>query len=152
VAAAVAVTVAVVDTTNSIRLAVNTFAVNNLGDVPMMLSTSAARRAVACAIGAGAIVGVTCFAVPSASAAPPPPPAPGCSAGDYEQITSEVSAATSAYFFSHPDVNAFFSTLKGRPKDQTKGEVATYFDGNPQAKTDLAGIRQPLHDFKTRCQ
>jgi hemophore-related protein len=118
----------------------------------MMLSTSAARRAVAVAIGAGAIVGVTCFAVPSASAAPPPPPAPGCSAGDFEQLTSEVSAATSAYFFSHPDVNAFFSTLKGRPKDQTKGEVATYLDGNPQAKADLAGIRQPLHDFKTRCQ
>jgi hemophore-related protein len=151
VAAAVTVAVVVADTANSIRLAVNT-----LGDLPMMLSTStstsAARRAVACTIAAGAIVGVTCFAVPSASAAPPPPPAPGCSAGDFEQVTSEVSAATSAYFFSHPDVNAFFSTLKGRPKDETKGEVATYFDGNPQAKTDLAGIRQPLHDFKIRCQ
>jgi len=120
----------------------------------MMLSTSAARRAVAGTIGAGAIVGVTLFgAVPSAIAAPPPPPPPpGCSAGDFEQITSEVSAATSVYFFSHPDVNAFFSTLKGRPKDQTRGEVQTYFDSNSQAKTDLAGIRQPLHDFKTRCQ
>jgi hemophore-related protein len=150
----VAVVAAVVaDTANAIRLAVNTFAVNNLGDLPMMLSSSAARRAVAGAIGAGAIVGATYFAVPSASAAPPPPPpAPGCSAGDFEQLTSEVSAATSAYFFSHPDVNAFFSTLKGRPKDETKGEVTSYFDGNPQAKTDLAGIRQPLHDFKTRCQ
>jgi hemophore-related protein len=119
----------------------------------MMLSTSAARRAVAGTIGAGAIVGVTLFgAVPSAIADPPPPPPPGCSAGDFEQITSEVSAATSAYFFSHPDVNAFFSTLKGRPKDQTRSEVQTYLNGNPQAKSDLAGIRQPLHDFKTRCQ
>jgi hemophore-related protein len=144
--AVVAVAVAA-DIANSFRLAVNT-----LGDLPMMLSTSAARRAVAGAIGACAIVGVTCFAVPSANAAPPPPPPPGCSAGDFEQITSEVSAATSAYFFSHPDVNAFFSTLKGRPKDQTRGEVQTYLDGNPQAKADLAGIRQPLHDFKTRCQ
>ena len=99
------------------------------------------------AIGAGAIVGVTLLgAAPSALADPPPPPAPGCSAGDYEQLTSAVSAATAAYFFSHPDVNAFFSTLKGRPKEQTKGEVATYLNNNPQAKSDLAGIRQPLHD------
>jgi hemophore-related protein len=120
----------------------------------MMLSTSNARRAVA-AIGTGAILTATFLgAVPSALAdpPPPPPPAPGCSAGDFEQITSEVSAATSVYFFSHPDVNAFFSTLKGRPKDQTKGEVQAYLNGNPQAKSDLAGIRQPLHDFKARCQ
>jgi hemophore-related protein len=147
VAVAVAVAVAA-DIANSFR-----FAVNPLGDLPMMLSTSAARRAVAGTIGAGAIVGVTLFgAVPSAIADPPPPPPPGCSAGDFEQVTSEVSAATSVYFFNHPDVNAFFSTLKGRPKDQTRGEVQTYLNGNPQAKSDLAGIRQPLHDFKTRCQ
>jgi heme-binding protein len=142
-----AVVAAVADTAKSTR-----FAVNTLGDLSMMLSTSIARRAVA-AIGTGAILTATFLAaVPSALADPPPPPAPGCSAGDYEQITSEVSAATSAYFFSHPDVNAFFSTLKGRPKDQTKGEVQAYLNGNPQAKSDLAGIRQPLHDFKTRCQ
>ena len=119
----------------------------------MISSLRSARRALATTIGAGVIAGATFVATaPLALADPPPPPAPGCSAGDYEQVTAQVATATSVYMFSHPDVNAFFSTLKGRPKDQTKGEVATYLDGNPQAKTDLAGIRQPLHDFKIRCQ
>jgi heme-binding protein len=101
----------------------------------------------------GAVVGATLFAtVPSALADPPPPPAPGCSAGDFEQVTSQVSAATSAYLFTHPDVNAYFSTLKGQPKDQIRNQVQTYLDNNTQTKSDLAGIRQPLRDMKDRCQ
>ena len=95
-----------------------------------------------------------CFSgvVPCALADPPPPPPPGCSAGDFEQVTAEVSAATSAYFFTHPDVNAFFSSLKGQPKDQIGDQVKNYLAANPQTQSDLAGIRQPLRDMKNRCQ
>jgi hemophore-related protein len=119
----------------------------------MLLTTRATRRVVAAAICAGGIAGAAFFgAVPSALADPPPPPAPGCSAADFEQVTGEISTATSAYFFTHPDVNAFFSTLKGQPRDQVKQDVANYLDANPQTKSDLAGIRQPLHDMKSRCQ
>ena len=119
----------------------------------MLLSGCAARRAVAAVIGAGAVAAATLFAaVPSAVADPPPPPAPGCSAGDFEQVTSGVAAATSVYMFTHPDVNAFFSTLKGQPRDQIRSQVQTYLDNNPQTKSDLAGIRQPLRDMKARCQ
>ena len=115
----------------------------------MLFSLRSSHCLAACAIGAGvALFG----AVPSALADPPPPPAPGCSAGDFEQVTAEVAAATSAYFFTHPDVNAFFSTLKGQPRDQVRSEVRTYLDNNPQAKSDLEGIRQPLRDMKARCQ
>jgi heme-binding protein len=119
----------------------------------MLLSACAPRRAVAAAIGAGAIAGAILFGtVPSALADPPPPPPPGCSAGDFEQITSEVSAATSAYLFIHPDVNAFFSSLKGQPRDQIRSQIQTYMANNPQTQSDLAGIRQPLRDMRNRCQ
>lgn len=119
----------------------------------MLLSTSAARRVLAVAIGAGVIAGATILgAVPAALADPPPPPAPGCSAADFEQVTGEVSTATSGYFFGHPDVNAFYSTLKGQPRDQVKQDIKDYLDANPQTKSDLDGIRQPLHDMKARCQ
>ncbi|MUL84810.1 MULTISPECIES: heme-binding protein [unclassified Mycolicibacterium] len=121
----------------------------------MLLSACTARRAVAATIGAGAVTGAMLVGtIPSALAdpPPPPPPAPGCSAGEFEQVTSQVSAATAAYLFEHPDVNAFFSTLKGQPKDQIRDQVKTYLAANPQTQSDLAGIRQPLHDMKNRCQ
>lgn len=119
----------------------------------MLLSARTARRAVAAAIGAGALAGAMVVgSVPTALADPPPPPPPGCSAGDFEQIHAQVASATSAYMFSHPDVNAFFSSLRGQPKDQIRGQVKTYLANNPQTQSDLAGIRQPLHDMKNRCQ
>jgi hemophore-related protein len=121
--------------------------------IPLLLSALAARRAVSATIFAGAIAGVTLFGVvPSAIADPPPPPPPGCSAGDYEQVKANVATATAAYFFTHPDVNAFFSTLKGQPKDQTQGSVKAYFDSNPQVQAELTGIRQPMRDFRGRCE
>jgi heme-binding protein len=119
----------------------------------MLLSAHAARRAVAAGIGASAVAGAMLFGtVPSALADPPPPPPPGCSAADFEQVKSDVSAATAGYLFTHPDVNAYFSSLKGQPKDQVRNQIKTYLDNNPQTKSDFAGIRQPLHDMKNRCQ
>jgi hemophore-related protein len=118
----------------------------------MSVSVGSARRTVAAAICGGAMAGAMLFASAPVAFADPPPPAPGCSAGDFEQVQSGVSAATSTYFFTHPDVNAFFSSLRGQPREQVRGQVQTYLDNNPQAKSDLAGIRQPLHDMKARCQ
>jgi hemophore-related protein len=54
--------------------------------------------------------------------------------------------------FTHPDVNAFFSSLKGQPRDQMRDDVKNYLASNPQVQSDLAGIRQPLRDMKARCQ
>ena len=115
----------------------------------MLLSALTARRAVAAAIVVGTMqVGIAPFAL----AEPPPPPAPGCSAGDFEQIKSAVAAATADYMFTHPDVNAFFSSLKGQPRDQIHSQIQNYLDNNPQTKSDLAGIRQPLRDMRDRCR
>jgi heme-binding protein len=119
----------------------------------MFVPSRSTRRGIVGAFGAGAVAGALLIGVaPSALADPYPAPVPGCSAGDFEQVTAQVSAATSVYFYTHPDVNAFFSTLKGQPKDVVKGEISSYLDANPQTKSDLAGIRQPLHDMKAHCQ
>src|SRR5262249_47615667 len=115
----------------------------------MLLSGRAARRAVAGAIGAGATAGAMLFgAAPSAVADPPP----NCTAADLAGVSSGVSAATSAYLFGHPDVNAFFTSLRGQPKSAIKDDIQAYFAKNPQAQADLLGIRQPLIDLKNRCQ
>jgi hemophore-related protein len=66
-------------------------------------------------------------------------------------VASGVSASSSAYLFSHPDVNAFFSSLHGLPRDQLRTKVKDYFNANPQVRDELGAIRQPLVDIKNRC-
>ena len=126
----------------------------------MLLSARAARRAVAGAVGTGAVAGAMLFgAVPSALADPPAPPAPpspapappNCTAADLAGVSAGVSASTSAYLFTHPDVNAFFTGLKGQPKSAIKDNVQNYLNANPEVRSDLQGIRQPLIDLKNRC-
>jgi hemophore-related protein len=119
----------------------------------MLFSTSGARRAAVAAAGAGAMAGIILFGGAPSALADPPPPAPlGCSAADFEQVKGDVATATAGYFFTHPDVNAFFSTLKGQPRDSINKQVKDYYAANPQVQSELAGVRQPMHDFKARCQ
>ena len=112
----------------------------------MLLNARLARRAVVGAIGMGAVAGACGRHRPSAVAAPP-----NCTAADLAGVAAGVSAATSAYLFTHPDVNNFFTGLEGQPRDTIRSQVQQYLDANPQTKADLQGIRQPLIDLKTRC-
>ncbi|MBB2988825.1 hemophore-related protein [Mycolicibacterium iranicum] len=119
----------------------------------MLNSAPMVRRAVAGALGAGAVTGAALFGVlgaPAASAQPAPPP-PNCSAADFAGVASGVSASTSAYLFTHPEVNAFFSSLHGMPREQLTAEVAEYLAAHPQIEAELKGVRQPLADIKQRC-
>lgn len=79
-------------------------------------------------------------------------PPPNCTAADLAGITAGVSAATSAYLFTHPDANAFFTGLKNLDRDAKREQVRSYLDANPQVQADFQGIRQPLKDFRERCQ
>jgi heme-binding protein len=107
-----------------------------------------ARRAVAGVIGAGAVSGAMLLAVaPSAIAEPPA----NCTAADLASVAGGVSASTSAYLFTHPDVNNFFTSLHGTPREEIGPKVEEYMNANPQVKTELTGIRQPLADIKARC-
>ena len=118
----------------------------------MLLSARAGRRVVAGALGAGAIGGAMLFgAIPSALADDPAQNPPNCTAADLAGVAAGVSASTSAYLFTHPDVNWFFTSLEGLPRDQVREEVTDYLDDNPMVKADLTGIRQPLVDLKNRC-
>ncbi len=107
-----------------------------------------ASRAAIGAIGAGAVAGAMLLAAaPSALAAPPP----NCSAADLAGVSSGVSASTAAYLFTHPEANAFFSSLEGAPRESVRAEVKKFLDANPQTRAELQGIRQPLVDIKNRC-
>lgn len=118
----------------------------------MLLSARAGRCVVAGALGAGAIGGAMLFgALPSAMADDPATNPPNCTAADLAGVAAGVSASTSAYLFTHPDVNWFFTSLEGLPRDQVREQVTDYLDDNPTVKAELTGIRQPLVDLKNRC-
>jgi hemophore-related protein len=114
----------------------------------MLVNARLARRAVVGMIGTGAVAGaILVGAAPSALADPPP----NCTAADLAGVAAGVSAATSAYLFTHPDVNGFFTGLEGAPRDTIRTQVKQYLDYNPSVKADLQGIRQPLVDLRNRC-
>ncbi|MEW5812800.1 MAG: heme-binding protein [Actinomycetota bacterium] len=115
----------------------------------MLISGPILRRAVAGALGAGAVASASLFsALPMASAQPVPP---NCTAADFAGVASGVSASTSAYLFTHPQVNDFFTSLHGLPREELRPKVVDYMNANPQVKAELTAIRQPLIDIKNRC-
>ena len=86
-----------------------------------------------------------------ASAAADPPP--GCTAADLANVAAGVSSATADYLSAHPDVNAFFTSLKGRNRtDVRRDDVRNHLSANPQVKSDVDVIRQPLIDLRARCR
>ena len=119
----------------------------------MMSFGCAAFHLVAGGIAAGVISGAGLFVAPVALADPEPaPPPPNCTAADLAGVASGVAASTSAYLFTHPDVNDFFTGLKGTPRNEMRAKLQQYMDANPQVHADLQGIRQPMTDFRNRCQ
>ncbi len=95
---------------------------------------------------AAAIGAVMVGSAGTASADPP-----NCTAADLAGIMSGVSAATSAYLFTHPDVNGFLTGLKDQPREERRAHIREYMDANPMVKADFEGIRKPSVDFHARC-
>jgi heme-binding protein len=116
-----------------------------------MFRTLILRRLAAATLTGGALATALFGAVPSANADPNPDAPPNCTSADLEGVRTGVQFATSAYLFTHPDVNAFFTSLAGVPRAQVLVQVKNYMAANPQVKADIAGIRQPLVDLKNRC-
>jgi len=98
-------------------------------------------------IGAGMIAGSMLVATAATAAADPP----NCTAADLAGVMSGVNAGTSSYLFSHPDVNNFFTSLKGKSRDEMDTEIETYAQANPQVRDELQAVRQPAADFRDRC-
>jgi hemophore-related protein len=112
----------------------------------MALSPGSFRHILAGAVGAAAMAASLVAWAPAALADPP-----NCTAADMAGVAAGVSAATSAYLFTHPDVNEFVTNLKGQPRDQVLGQVQEYLDARPQTKAEIRAIRQPLADLRSRC-
>ena len=106
-----------------------------------------ARRAVAGFIGAAAACAPLFLTVAPATAAPPQ----NCTAADLAGVNAGVSASTSAYLFTHPAVNDFFTSLHGLSPEEIQPRVDEYFTANPQVGAELKNIRKPLQDIRLRC-
>ena len=119
----------------------------------MLLSGRSARRALVGSIGSGALAGATLIGAASLAFAQPPPapPPPGCTAADLAQVSGIVGTAMGNYLFIRPDVNNFFTSLRGLPNEEIRGRVESYMDANPQVESEINGIRQPLTDLRNRC-
>ena len=117
----------------------------------MLHSARTARKAIATVIGTVALAGATLASAAVAVAEPPVLDPPPCTAAELARVMSGVTFDTSNYLIGHPDVNDFFTSLKGQPKDQVGDQVRTYLDANPTVRTDLQNIRQPSVDFRQRC-
>ena len=98
-------------------------------------------------IGAGMVAGAMLVGAAATAAADPP----NCTAADLAGVMSGVNAGTSSYLFTHPDVNAFFTGLKGKSRDEMRTEIEAYGEANPQVRDELRAVRQPAADFRDRC-
>jgi len=74
-----------------------------------------------------------------------------CTAGDLTQVLSGVNAGMSVYLFTHPDVNAFFTGLKGMSREDMRTAVSNYLQANPVVRDEIKAVRQPAADFRARC-
>lgn len=99
------------------------------------------------AMAATAIMGALLAGSTATATADPP----NCTAADLAGVMSGVSAGTSAYLFTHPDVNDFFTGLKGKSRDQMRSDIAAYLQANPQVRDELKAVRQAAADFRDRC-
>ena len=104
------------------------------------------RTACVSAIAGAALLGSGATAVSQ-----PPPPPPNCSIADQSGVLSGVTASLSAYMFTHPDVNSFFTGLRPLPPEERRAKVEEYMNTNPRVEAELRGVRQPMTDFRNRC-
>ena len=127
----------------------------------MLLSSRPTRRPLAVLVAAAAMAATmlfggaaVAFAQPTPTPSPTPagPPPPGCTAADLAQVSGTVGTGMGDYLFSHPDVNNFFTSLRGRPNDEIRADVQNYLNANPAVESDINTIRQPLTDLRNRCQ
>jgi hemophore-related protein len=115
----------------------------------MWVSGRTLRSTAITVVGAGAVL----FGGAAIAAAEPGPvaPQPNCTAGDLAVASGTVGTAMGDYLFSHPDVNDFFTSLRGEPNAEIHDRVQTYMDAHPQTESEINGIRQPLTDLRSRC-
>src|SRR6185369_2135635 len=84
---------------------------------PNMFSTRTTRLLTTALCSGSVAAAMLAGATPALADQDPGANPPNCSAADLEGVRAGVSAATSAYLFTHPDVNDFFTNLEALPRD-----------------------------------
>lgn len=104
-------------------------------------------------MGGSALIGAALIATSPLAFAKEDPAAnpPNCSAADFEGVQAGVDASTSAYLFTHQDINDYMSTLRGMSRQQVGAKMQDYLAGHPTEQAEVTAIRQPLVDIKARC-
>jgi hemophore-related protein len=117
----------------------------------MLMSGRTLRSALVGVVAGGAML----FGGASVASAEPEPgpaaPPPNCTAGDLAVASGTVGTSMGDYLFTHPDVNDFFTGLRGLPFQEVHDRVTTYMADHPQTESEINGIRQPLTDLRSRC-
>lgn len=83
------------------------------------------------------------------AAADPVPP--GCTAADVASVETGIAGSMAGYLFTHPDVNGFFTSIQGLPKDDAFNQATAYFKANPGVLAEIDAIRAPAKDLRNRC-
>ena len=113
----------------------------------MKMSATTVRRGMY-GLAGGLIGGVVsaALAIPTANAEPDQ-----CTASGVASTVSSVSASTSAYLTSHPEINQALTDIARQPTDQAQEAYQTYFANNPQVEEELKAIHQPVTDLTAQC-
>lgn len=76
---------------------------------------------------------------------------PGCTVADMTGVETGVAAGMTAYLWTHPDVNDFFTSVQGLPNDQAFAKTRDYLTANPGTKAELDAIQAPADVLRARC-
>ena len=109
------------------------------------------QRRLATAVCTGAVFGAALLGTTGLAHADEGLNPPTCTSADLEQVRAGVDFSTSAYLFTHPDLNTFMSTLQGQSRQQVADNVKGYMTSHPQENAEMTAIRQPLMDLKNHC-
>ena len=113
----------------------------------MKMSATTVRRGLYGMFAGGLLAfGSAAIVIPVANSAPD-----SCSASGVATTSSTVSASTSTYLASHPETNQRLTDISKQPEDQAMQAYRVYFTDNPQVRTELTQINQPVMDLATQC-
>jgi hemophore-related protein len=97
------------------------------------------------AFGSAAII------APVANAQPAPVPAPECTASNVAGTVSTAAASEGAYLTANPQTNDALTTISAQPQPAAQSAYASFFAQNPQVKSDLTAIHQPVSALQDNC-
>lgn len=113
----------------------------------MKFAAPRCRRTLLTAITAGGLT-LASYSMATGPAAADPPQ---CTAANLAHTTSTVTNNVGNYLDAHADANTAFTNLKGLPRPQMRAQAEQYLSANPQVKSDLQGLREPLTDLAQQC-